>query len=108
GTTTGPCHVTYTRTNEWPGGVTADVAVTNTGTTAVNGWTTAWTFPGDQKITNAWSATTTQSGANATAKNVDYNGTIAPGASISFGFQGTFTANDTAPTSFTVNGAQCS
>ncbi|MEY9910294.1 O-glycosyl hydrolase [Catenulispora sp. MAP12-49] len=108
GSTGGTCHVDYTRTNEWPGGFTANVTVSNTGTTAINGWTVAWAFPGDQKITNAWSATTTQNGANVSAANVSYNSSIAPGANTSFGFQGTFTANDSSPTSFTVNGAACS
>jgi hypothetical protein len=107
-TSTGACHVDYARTNEWPGGFTASVTVTNTSTTALNGWTVGWTFPGDQKITNAWSATATQTGAAVSAANVAYNASIAPGASTSFGFQGTFTANDTAPTTFTVNGAACS
>ncbi|NUP51864.1 MAG: hypothetical protein HOW97_31780, partial [Catenulispora sp.] len=108
GTNPSGCHVDYTRTNEWPGGFTANVTITNTGTTAINGWTAGWTFPGDQKITNAWSATTTQTGAAVSAVNVAYNGTIAPGANTSFGFQGTFTANDSSPTSFTVNGGVCS
>ncbi|ACU73817.1 cellulose-binding family II [Catenulispora acidiphila DSM 44928] len=108
GTTTGTCHVAYTRTNEWPGGFTANVTITNTGTAAINGWTVGWSFPGDQKITNAWSATATQSGAAVSATNAAYNSTIAPGANTSFGFQGTFTANDTSPSSFTVNGAACS
>ncbi|WP_223297567.1 extracellular catalytic domain type 1 short-chain-length polyhydroxyalkanoate depolymerase [Catenulispora acidiphila] len=108
GTTPGTCHVAYTRTNEWPGGFTANVTITNTGTAAINGWTVGWSFPGDQKITNAWSATATQSGAAVSAANVAYDATIAPGANTSFGFQGTFTANDTSPSSFTVNGAACS
>ena len=107
GGTTGPCHVGYARTSEWPGGFTADVTITNTGATGINGWTVTWTFPGDQKITNAWSATTTQNGAAVSATNAAYNGSIAPGANTSFGFQGTFTANDSSPTSFTVNGALC-
>ncbi|MEY9864030.1 O-glycosyl hydrolase [Catenulispora sp. GAS73] len=108
GGTTGPCHVDYARTSEWPGGFTANVTITDTGTTGINGWTVTWTFPGDQKITNAWSATTAQNGAAVSAKNAAYNGSIAPGANTSFGFQGTFTANDSSPTSFTVNGAVCS
>jgi endo-1,4-beta-xylanase len=108
GTSTGVCHVAYTRASEWAGGFTANVVITNTGTSAINGWTVGFTFPGDQKITNAWSATTTQTGAAATATNVGYNGAIAPGANTSFGFQGTFTSNDTSPTTFTVNGAACS
>ena len=108
GTSGGVCHVAYTKASEWPGGFTANVVITNTGTTAINGWTVGFTFPGDQKITNAWSATTTQNGAAVTATNVGYNGSIAPGANTSFGFQGTFTSNDNSPTSFTVNGAACS
>ena len=74
----------------------------------MNGWTAAWTFPGDQKITNSWSATATQTGASVSATNAAYNGSIAPGANTSFGLQGTYTVNDSAPTSFTVNGAACS
>jgi len=108
GTGSGPCGVTYTRTSECPGGFTANVTITNTATAPVNGWTVAWTFPGDQKISDAWSATTTQNGEAVSATNAGYNGSIAPGATASFGFQGTFTTNDTSPTSFTVNGAMCS
>ncbi|MBW8806471.1 MAG: cellulose binding domain-containing protein [Catenulisporales bacterium] len=108
GNTPGTCHVDYSRTSEWPGGFTANVTITNTGTAAISSWTTGWSFPGDQKITNAWGATTTQTGAAVSATNVAYNGSIAPGANTSFGFQGTFTANDASPTSFTVNGAACS
>jgi endo-1,4-beta-xylanase len=108
GTTTGVCHATYDRTSEWPGGFTANVTIANTGTTAINGWTLAWSFPGDQKITNAWSAAVTQSGANLTATNAAYNGSIAPGGTTSFGFQGTYGSNDSSPTAFTLNGAACS
>ncbi|NUR28971.1 MAG: glycoside hydrolase [Catenulispora sp.] len=104
----GVCRVSYTKTSEWPGGFTANVVITNSGTSAINGWKVGFSFPGDQKITNAWNATTNQSGAAVTATNVSYNGSIAPGANTSFGFQGTYTANDSNPTSFTLNGAACS
>ena len=100
------CHVTYTPTN-WPGGFTADVTITNTGTAAINGWTLGFTFPGDQKVTHGWNATVTQSGTSVTASNLAYNATIAPGASQSFGFQGTWAAGDAPPTTFAVNGELC-
>ncbi|WP_225848682.1 cellulose-binding domain-containing protein [Streptomyces sp. HPF1205] len=103
----GTCHVDYQRASEWTGGFTANVVIDNTGTSAINGWTLKWTFPGDQKVTSAWSATVTQSGATASAVNVDYDAAIAPGASTSFGFQGTFTSNDTSPSAFTLNGTAC-
>jgi cellulase/cellobiase CelA1 len=94
--------------NEWTGGFTANLTVTNSGTAAINGWTVAFSFPGDQKITNAWNATVTQSGAAVTAANVSYNATIAPGGNVQFGFQGTWASNDTSPAAFTLNGTACS
>jgi hypothetical protein len=102
----GTCKVGYTK-NEWPGGLTAGVTVTNTGTSAVNGWTLRFAFPGDTKVTSAWNATVTQTAAAVTAKNVSYNAAIAAGASVSFGFQGTWTNNDAVPTAFTLNGTTC-
>ncbi|MEN3305896.1 MAG: hypothetical protein V7603_2098 [Micromonosporaceae bacterium] len=106
GGTGGACRVSYTK-NEWQGGLTGNVTITNTGTAAVNGWTLAFTFPGDTKVTSAWNATVTQSGAAVTAGNVSYNGTIAPGGNASFGFQGTWTSNDTNPTGFSLNNSPC-
>ncbi|WP_030437591.1 cellulose binding domain-containing protein [Actinoplanes subtropicus] len=103
---TGGCHVAYVP-NEWSGGFTANLTVTNTGTSAIDGWTVKFSFPGDQKVTNAWNATVTQSGTAVTATNAGYNGTIAPGANATFGFQGTWSASDAAPTAFTVNGTAC-
>ena len=108
GTGGGTCHVTYTKNSEWPGGFTAQVVIANTGTTAINGWSLTFTFPGDQKITSNFNGGFSQTGENATLTNASYNGTIAPGASITDGFQGTWTSNDTNPTSFSVNGTACS
>jgi hypothetical protein len=101
------CHVSYAASN-WPGGFTASVTIGDTGPAPISGWTLAFTFPGDQKITNAWNAAVTQTGASVSAANLSYNATIAPGASQSLGFQGTWATNGTAPASFTVNGAACS
>ena len=43
-----------------------------------------------------WTASYTQSGESVTAVNESYNATIAPGGSVTIGFTGTFTSNDTA------------
>ena len=94
----------YARTSEWPGGFTANVTIANNGTAPINGWTLAFTFPGDQKITNGWNATTTQTGEAVSATNAGYNAAIPPGGNVQFGFQGTYTSNDSPPTAFTVNG----
>jgi endoglucanase len=107
GTTTPPppppasCSASYSLTNTWAGGFQAQVVVTNTGSAPINGWTVSWTFPGDQKIGNAWSATVTQSGAAVTATNPSYATTIAPGGTASFGFTATYTGSNANPTTFT-------
>jgi cellulase/cellobiase CelA1 len=100
------CQVSYVK-NEWGGGFTANLTIANTGTAPINGWTLTWSFPGDQKVTNAWNATVTQTGAAASATNVSYDATIAPAGNVQFGFQGTWTANDTSPTAFALNGTSC-
>jgi poly(hydroxyalkanoate) depolymerase family esterase len=103
----GTCHVAYSTTSQWTGGFTASVTITNTGTAAISSWTLKFTFLGDQHITSAWNGTASQSGENVTITNASYNGTIAPGGNTSAGFQGTWTNNDAAPASFTVNGTTC-
>jgi hypothetical protein len=48
-----------------------------------------------------------QSGENVTITNESYNATIAAGGSTSLGFQGTWASSDASPTSFSVNGTNC-
>ena len=103
----GTCKVSYTTQSQWAGGFVAGVTITNTGSPEINGWTLKFTFPGDQKITNGWNGTVTQSGENVTVTNASYNAAIAPGGNTSLGFQGTWASSDAAPTAFTVNGAAC-
>ncbi|GAB3434557.1 endo-1,4-beta-xylanase [Flindersiella endophytica] len=110
GGTTGTCRITYSA-NNWGGnnGFTGTVTIANTGTTAINGWTLAFTFPSGQRITDSWAATWTQpsGSANVTATNLSWNGTINPGNTTSIGFNATHTGTNTNPTAFTLNGTTC-
>ncbi|WP_426512107.1 cellulase family glycosylhydrolase [Dactylosporangium sp. McL0621] len=100
------CRVTYT-TNQWPGGFTANVGITNLGD-PISSWTLGWTFAdAGQKVGQGWSATYSQSGSAVTAKSLDYNGSLASGASTSIGFNGTWTGSNPNPASFTLNGVTC-
>jgi len=101
------CQVVYSTQSQWAGGFVAGLTITNTGSSAINGWTLGFAFPGDQKITTAWNGTATQSGENVTITNAIYNGSIAAGANTSVGFQGTWASSDAVPTAFTLNGASC-
>ena len=102
----GSCRVGYLP-NTWPGGFTANVVVTNTSATTVNGWTLNFAFPGNQQITGRWNADVVQNGNAVTARNLGYNATIGPSGSVDFGFQGTYSGSNPSPTAFTLNGTDC-
>ncbi|MBQ1022505.1 cellulose binding domain-containing protein [Micromonospora sp. D93] len=101
------CAVKYTA-NSWNNGFTADVQITNTGSSAINGWTLSYSLPGGQTVTNAWNATVSQSGSTVSARNVGHNGSVAPGGTASFGYQGSLSGSYSSPSSFSLNGATCS
>ncbi|GAB3979779.1 lytic polysaccharide monooxygenase [Plantactinospora veratri] len=93
----GSCSAAYTVTGTWSGGFQADVRVT-AGSTAIRGWTVTWTFANGQQVSNSWGATVTTSGSAVTARSTDYNGSLAAGASTSFGFLGSQTGSNPVPT----------
>jgi endo-1,4-beta-xylanase len=88
GGTGGACSITPTTQTQWQTGYVIDPArVTNTGTATINGWTVTFTLPAGHSITGSWNTVLTVSGQTVTAKNVGFNGTLAPGATGAFGFQ---------------------
>jgi hypothetical protein len=102
------CHVGYKVTSQWNNGFGTAITIQNTGTTSVNGWNLTWTWAGNQKITEAWDSTYSQSGANAKLVNASYNAAIAPGATITgIGFNASYSGTNTAPTAFSLNGTLC-
>ncbi len=75
----------YSISNEWNTGVTAAITITNTSTTAINGWNVGWQYA-TNRLSSSWNANV--SGNNPyTASNISWNGTIQPGQSVQFGFQ---------------------
>ncbi|SDJ76986.1 glycoside hydrolase family 18 chitinase [Streptomyces indicus] len=95
---------TYAKTQDWGSGFEGKWTVKNTGTTSISSWTVEWDFPAGTKVTSAWDATVTNSGDHWTAKNLGWNGTLAPGASVSFGFNGSGSGS---PANCKLNGASC-
>jgi cellulose 1,4-beta-cellobiosidase len=102
--------VTYTVTNQWPGGFGANIAIQNTSGSAWSSWSLTFTFPASgQSITQLWNGTESQSGQNVTVTNVSYNGSVAASASVNPGpgFNGSWTSSNPVPTNFAVNGNAC-
>ncbi|MFE5810183.1 glycosyl hydrolase family 18 protein [Streptomyces sp. NPDC056491] len=95
---------TYTKVSDWGSGFEGKWVVKNTGTTTLSSWTVEWDYPAGTSVTSAWDATVTSSGTHWTAKNLGWNGTLAPGATASFGFNG---AGGGAPGGCRINGASC-
>jgi cellulase/cellobiase CelA1 len=102
----GGCQVSYT-VNQWPGGFTANLTVTNTGSSTINGWRLTFTFPGSQQVQQGWNGVYSQSGNQVTITNASYNSTITPNGTVNPGFNGSWSGSNPSPTSFTLNGTAC-
>ena len=101
-TTTGGFAVTYTQTSAWNTGFVGDMKIKNTGTAAISGWTME--FDMKANIVNIWNAViVSHVGTRYVIRNASWNGTIAAGAEISFGFQVDGIAGEL-PTNKKVNG----
>ncbi|GAA4243294.1 cellulose binding domain-containing protein [Dactylosporangium darangshiense] len=101
------CRVSYAIASQWPGGFGANVTITNLGD-PISAWTLTWSYTAGQQVTQAWNATVTQSGAQVTAKNAGYNGSVATNGTASFGFNGSWNnSSNPVPSSFVLNGTAC-
>lgn len=101
------CQVSYT-SSSWPGGFTANISITNLGS-PVTSWTLGFTLPGNEAVSQGWSASFSQSGQDVTAANVSYNGGLGTNGNTSIGFNGTYSGSSFPgnPAAFTFNGVAC-
>lgn len=76
----------YRETSSWQGHKIVEVTLTNTGTKTIKDWSAAFRMNG--KIDNIWNARALSGDEGMfQIKNADYNAVIAAGASVTFGFQ---------------------
>lgn len=83
--------------NNWGSGYQLDVVINNGGTSTLSGWNVTLTFSENPMRTGGWNATIGGSGNVVTASNVNWNGTVTPGQSVSFGLQGNHDGSFVAP-----------
>jgi endoglucanase len=93
----GACSATYRIDSQWNNGFGATVTV-RAGTSAISSWTVRWTFANGQTISQLWNGVDTPSGASHAVRNAPHNGSLGSGASTSFGFNGTWSGSNSAPT----------
>ena len=105
----GMCEVDYVIRNDWGSGATVDVTIRNHSSSAINGWTLTWTFPGNQQIVHLWNGVYVQNGRSVSVSNASWNGTIGRnGGTVTFGFNLTYSGANGMPTDFALNGMPCS
>jgi hypothetical protein len=94
----------FTQTSVWNTGYGADYVVTNSGGATATGWTVEFDLPAGTTVTSSWSAVRVSTGNHHRFSNTSWNGTVAPGAAVSFGFN---VAALGVPLGCLVNGAPC-
>ncbi|MEV0402719.1 glycosyl hydrolase family 18 protein [Actinoallomurus sp. NPDC050550] len=96
---------TFTKDSGWGTGYQGKYTITNGGSTTLNGWKVEFDVPAGGSVGSYWDALMTQSGTHYTFTNRDYNGTLAPGASASFGWVGA--PESATPLNCKLNGQSC-
>ncbi|MET8201560.1 chitinase [Micromonospora taraxaci] len=94
----------FVKTADWGSGWEGKYTITNGGTSTINGWSLAFDLPSGTTLGSYWDALLTSAGQRHTFTNRSWNGTIAPGASVSFGF---LASGSGSPSGCQLNGASC-
>jgi chitinase len=102
----GGVSATFSKGSDWGTGYEGKYTISNGGTTARTSWTVEFDLPANHKVGSLWDGSYTASGQHVTVKNT-WNGNIAPGASVSFGFNVTYSGAYSAPTNCKLDGASC-
>jgi len=87
-------------TNSWNNGYIANVTVSNSGDTVLNGWSVVLSVSEESSVLNYWGAEFTSSETSVIANNVAWNASLYPGQVASFGFVGSHNGDFQAPRCF--------
>jgi len=89
--------VDYSITNDWGGGATIAITITNNSASSINNWVLKWNFSGNQKIINMWCGKYSQTGSLVEVRGESWNSNLIPGGSINIGFNITYTGSNVKP-----------
>ncbi|HEV7934362.1 MAG TPA: glycosyl hydrolase family 18 protein [Actinomadura sp.] len=92
------------KTSDWGTGFEGKCTVTNGTGSAIAGWQVEFDLPSGTTIGSSWDATRTSSGNHYTFANASWNGTVDPGGTAAFGFNG---SGGGWITGCRINGAAC-
>lgn len=95
---------TFTKSADWGSGYEAKYTIKNETAAAVPGWKVEFDLPSGSSVGTYWDALLTTAGQHAAFANREYNGSVAAGASVSFGF---IVSGSGTPQNCTINGSSC-
>ncbi len=101
------CKISYSVAADWNTGFEGLFVIQNTGHITITTWVLAWSFSGNQQVTESWGSTYHQSGSSVTLQAESWDATLGPGKSIYVGFLAAYHGSNAAPTRFTLNGTVC-
>ncbi|MEH1057756.1 glycosyl hydrolase family 18 protein [Micromonospora sp. CPCC 206171] len=101
----GSVTATFTKAQDWGTGHETRVTVANGSSSSVDTWRIEFDLPSGTTISSFWDADVTSSGNHYVAVKKSWAGPLGPGASFSWGYNGTGAYK--APLNCTVNGAPC-
>ncbi|WP_283138046.1 cellulose binding domain-containing protein [Rhizohabitans arisaemae] len=110
--TTGPASAasataTFVKTGDWGSGWQGQYTITNGSTTPLASWKVEFDLPAGISVGSSWDARMTRTGQHYVFDNLSWNGSIAPGASRTFGFLGTPGGPSALPLNCKLNGGSC-
>ncbi|SFA94901.1 Chitinase [Amycolatopsis marina] len=94
----------FAKVSDWGSGSEGKYTISNRGPSTITGWRVEFDLPSGTGIGSHWDALRESDGDRHTFTNREYNGTIAPGASVTFGF---LLSGAGGPVNCRINGASC-
>lgn len=76
----------FRKTSSWESGYQGTYTIKNHSRTALDGWTVDFSLPADTTVSTHWDARLTREGDRYSFRDAGYNGSLAPGASTTFGW----------------------
>ncbi|MFG3704267.1 glycosyl hydrolase family 18 protein [Micromonospora sp. NPDC047670] len=95
----------FAKAQDWGTGHETRVTITNGSSASVSTWRIEFDLPSGTSISSSWDADVTRTGDHYVAVKKSWAGPLAPGATFSWGYNGTGAYR--APLNCTINGAPC-
>jgi hypothetical protein len=97
----------FVETSSWDGGYVGQYKIADVGSAPVSTWTLAFSLPAGAQLVDLWSGTDRVSGSQVSVTPASWNAAVAPGSSVTFGFQVSGTGSVAAPSACSVSNGSC-